>query len=144
LKIDHLLFVKVLIRDQITEVDAAIHHEQVMDNETELNAAGGTQEHLTPSPEPIADSLLISQTGGKTFEAGAVTLRSQQSPQTLAYFESQGLIFSNFCARVSAWLTALLPVYGFSFSPGCTRVKFQGTDKVSTTFGYFRVLAHNR
>jgi hypothetical protein len=143
LKLDHFSFVAALIRDQIDEFDAAIIREQATgdDELLERDAPGSTGEHIDPPPilePPVADNLSY-QRRRVTFEAGAITLRSQQPPLALSYLESlrdQGSIFSNFRARLSTWLTSMFPLYGFSFPLGCTRVEFQGTDKVSTSFGY--------
>jgi len=142
LKLEHISFTAVLIRDQIEEVDAAILRNQVMgDDEMERNAPEGTQEHtnLSVSEPPVVDNS--SHQGRKaTFEAGAITLRSrQQPPLALSYLESlsdQGHIFRNFRKRLSDWLTSMFPLYDISFPLGCTHVKFEGSDKVSTAFGY--------
>ncbi|KAF8258702.1 hypothetical protein EI94DRAFT_1910877 [Lactarius quietus] len=95
LKIDHLLFVGLLIQSQIDEVDTARRMTDTDDLEIE------------------------------TLEAGAVTLGSQQPPLTLSYLESltgQESHFINFRHRLSKWLTDMFNAYKYPFPPGCTCV----------------------
>ncbi|KAI9442404.1 hypothetical protein H4582DRAFT_2202107, partial [Lactarius indigo] len=39
--------------------------------------------------------------------------------------------FRNFCVRLAAWLTNTMPLYDFTFAPGCMRVEFQAEDKIT-------------
>lgn len=138
MKFEHNTFVTALIRDQIDEVDSAARDQATGDDEMEQDAPVRAQEHTAdPSGEELSvvDNLPY-QRRRSTFEAGAATLRSRQPPVELSHLESledQGIIFSNFRTKLSAWLTYMLPLYELSFPPGCTRVDLQGTDKVSTT-----------
>jgi hypothetical protein len=133
LKIDHFLLVGTLIQGQIDEVDAAKQHEQELDNdETEVDAPEDTlsQKDIDPFSEPPSVGI---QTG-KTLEAGAITLGSQQPSLELSYLETlqdRGPLFSNFREKLSKWLTDMFKEYHYQFPPGCDSVKLQGTDKVS-------------
>ncbi|KAH9074389.1 hypothetical protein EDB83DRAFT_2219181, partial [Lactarius deliciosus] len=103
LKFEHQSFVAALIRDQIDEVDAA--------------KAAIHKDDENPA----------------TFDAGAVILRSQQRPPlTFEDLRDQGPIFCDFRTRLSDWLTTMFPLYDdLSFPPGCTRVEFEDTDKLT-------------
>ncbi|KAI9432013.1 hypothetical protein H4582DRAFT_2194400 [Lactarius indigo] len=133
LRLDHMSFVATLIRDQINEVDAAIHQQAIGDDEMEHSAPEGTQERHTNlsllEPPPVEHSS--NQRRKTTFDAGAVTLRSQQQPLAFESLGDRGPIFRDFHTRLSNWLTTVFPLYGFSFSPGCTRVNFEGADKLT-------------
>ena len=138
MKIDHCLLVGALIQGQIDEVDAAKLHGQELDaDETELDTPEDTlsQQEVDPFSEPPSVHI---QTG-KTLEAGAITLGSQQPPLELSFLESlhdRGSLFSNFQARLSDWLTDMFKAYHYKFPPGCNHVELQGTDRVSPTFDY--------
>jgi hypothetical protein len=144
LKIDHFLLVGTLIQGQIDEVDAAKQHEQGLENDrTEVVTPEDTlsQDQIDPFSQPPSVGI---QTG-KTLEAGAITLGSQQPSLELSYLENlqdRGSLFSNFQVKLSEWLTDMFKEYHYQFPPGCNCVKLQGTDRVSATFGY-RVLAHD-
>ncbi|KAN0127630.1 hypothetical protein V8E53_014549 [Lactarius tabidus] len=133
LKIDHFLLVGTLIQGQIDEVDAAKQHEQELDNdETEVDAPEDTlsQKDIDPFSEPPSVGI---QTG-KTLEAGAITLGSQQPSLELSYLETlqdRGPLFSNFREKLSKWLTDMFKEYHYQFPPGCDSVKLQGTDKIT-------------
>ena len=131
-----------MIQSQIDEVDAA-HAEQlgqeleIITDATELDASQEalSQDNIDPFSEPPSVGIKT----GKTVEAGAITLGSQQPPLELRHLESlqdRGPIFRNFQTRLSAWLTDSFKAYNYKFPPGCDRIKLQGTDKVSTAFGY--------
>lgn len=99
------------------------------------DASGSTQEQqIGSSLEPPVHGGLSFRKRRSTADAGAVILRSQQSPVTLGSLEDSGAqnqTFRNFRARLAAWLTHALPVYGFSFAPGYANVEFQADDMVS-------------
>ncbi|KAI9433794.1 hypothetical protein BJY52DRAFT_1131964, partial [Lactarius psammicola] len=104
---EHLGFVAALIRNQIDELD--------------LDAAA-----LSPSQS--------YQRRNTTFDAGVVILRSQQHPVTLEAvgdLAAQNPTFKNFHVNLTDWLTANLPLYGFSFAPGSMRVEFQADDQIT-------------
>jgi hypothetical protein len=138
LKIDHFLFVGMLIQSQIDEVDAAKPHEQELDND---------ETEDTPSREDIDPFSVPPSVGiqtGRTLEAGPITLGSQQPSLELSYLENlqdQGSLFSNFRKKLSDWLTDMFKAYHYKFLPGHDCAKLQGTDRVSATFAY-RLLAH--
>ncbi|KAH9168438.1 hypothetical protein EDB89DRAFT_1855509 [Lactarius sanguifluus] len=115
LKFEHQSFVAALIRDQIDEVDAIYKDDEVGHN----------------SPEVVEHSS--KQKKKATFDAGAVILRSQQQPPlTFEDLRDQDPIFCDFCTRLSDWLTTMFPLYDdLSFPPGCTRVEFEDTDKLT-------------
>ncbi|KAH9021110.1 hypothetical protein EDB83DRAFT_2508328 [Lactarius deliciosus] len=137
LKFEHQSFVAALIRDQIDEVDAAkaaIHKDdEVGHNSPE---GPGTQEHCTINlslREPPVVEHSSKRKNPATFDAGAVILRSQQRPPlTFEDLRDQGPIFCDFRTRLSDWLTTMFPLYDdLSFPPGCTRVEFEDTDKLT-------------
>ncbi|KAH9024194.1 hypothetical protein EDB85DRAFT_2075196 [Lactarius pseudohatsudake] len=135
LKFEHQSFIAALIRDQINEVDAAIYKDD--DSEVGHNApeGPGTQEHCTVNlslREPPVAERLSNQRTKATFEAGAVTLRSQQQPPlSFEDLRDRGPIFCDFRTRLSDWVTAMFPLYDLSLPPGCTRVEFEDTDKLT-------------
>jgi hypothetical protein len=132
----------VLIQGQIDEVDAANQHEQELDaDETEIDAP---EDSLSQNIDPFSEPPSVGIQTGKTLEAGAITLGSQQPPLELSSLESlqdRGSLFSNFQTRLSDWLTDMFKAYHYKFPPGHDHVELQGTDRVSATFGC-RVLAH--
>jgi hypothetical protein len=97
-------------------------------------ASGSTQEHhIGSSLQPSLHGDLSCRKRRSTFDAGATILQSQQPPVTLGSLEglgAQNRSFRNFRARLAAWLTLMMPVYGFSFAPDHTRVELQANDKV--------------
>ncbi len=100
------------------------------------DALESTQGQLSSSLEPPVHDDPSCQGRRTTFDAGAVVLRSRQPPVTFEALELGGLearnpTFRGFRAKLAAWLTEVLPLYGFSFAPGCMRVEFQADDKVS-------------
>ncbi|KAH9007701.1 hypothetical protein EDB83DRAFT_2236259, partial [Lactarius deliciosus] len=103
LKFEHQSFVAALIRDQIDEVDAA--------------KAAIHKDDENPA----------------MFDVGAIILQSQQQPPlTFEDLRDQGPIFCDFRTRLSDWLTTMFPLYDdLSFPPGCTRVEFEDTDKLT-------------
>ncbi|KAI9455173.1 hypothetical protein BJY52DRAFT_1205065 [Lactarius psammicola] len=107
---EHLGFVAALIRNQIDELD--------------LDAAA----------QPPAHDSSSYQRRNTTFDAGVVILRSQQRPVTLEAvgdLAAQNPTFKNFRVNLADWLTANLPLYGFSFAPGSMRVEFQADDQIT-------------
>lgn len=144
MKIDHFLLVGALIQGQIDEVDAAKQQKQGLDtDETELRAQA-TENTLSQNDiDPFLEPPSVHIQAGRTLEAGAITLGSQQPLElsSLVTLQDRGSLFSNFQARLSDWLTDMFKAYQYKFPPGCNRVELQGTDKVSTTFGC-RVLAY--
>ncbi|KAI9442019.1 hypothetical protein BJY52DRAFT_1229255 [Lactarius psammicola] len=130
---EHLGFIAALIRNQINELDldAAAHE------------LGSTQaQHIGSSLEPLAHNSSSYQKRNMTFDAGVVILRSQQCPVTLEAvgdLEAQNPTFKNFHMNLMDWLTANLPLYGFSFASGSMRVEFQADDQlqsVNTQFAW--------
>ncbi|KAH9170356.1 hypothetical protein EDB89DRAFT_1853558, partial [Lactarius sanguifluus] len=108
LKFEHQSFVAALIRDQIDEVNAIYKDDEVGHNSPE---GPGTQEHCTINP----------------------SLREPpQPPLTFEDLRDQDPIFCDFRTRLSDWLTTMFPLYDdLSFPPGCTRVEFEDTDKLT-------------
>jgi hypothetical protein len=126
------MFVAALIRGQIDEVDA---RGQMTEDTDTLES---TEELISSSLEPPVDDGVPCQGRKTTFDAGAIVLRSHQPPVTLGSLEHLGaenLVFRNFRARLAAWLTHMLPLYGINFVPGCTRVQFQVDHQVGFTIG---------
>jgi hypothetical protein len=138
LKIDHFLLVGMLIQGQIDEVDAAKQHEQELDNdEAEINALEDTQALSQENIDPFSEPPSVNIQTGRTLEAGAITLGSQQPSLELSYLGSlqdRGCLFSNFQARLSSWLTEMFKAYHYKFPSGCNHVELQGTDRVSTIY----------
>ncbi|KAI9435631.1 hypothetical protein BJY52DRAFT_1197489 [Lactarius psammicola] len=61
----------------------------------------------------------------------------EQRPVTLEAvgdLAAQNPTFKNFHVNLTDWLTANLPLYGFSFAPGSMRVEFQADDQVDESF----------
>ncbi|KAH9017439.1 hypothetical protein EDB84DRAFT_1628850 [Lactarius hengduanensis] len=144
LKYEHFAFISALIRDQIDELDAATRLDvQMMMGDDDMagdrEALGSTQEQDIDSslgPTVTVHDGSSRQRRSKTFDAGAVVLRSEQPPVAFKSLEGSNQAenpntFRNFRARLAAWLTASLPQYEFSLAPGCTRVEFQDDDKIT-------------
>ncbi len=127
MKTEHFSFVAALIRQQIDEVNKAAAED------SELVSAGDEMGHTVPESTQVveAGNNLADRGTRSMFEAGAITLQSQQVPVMFDDLEGVGLTFRNFCAKLAAWLTAMLPSYNFCFPSRCDRVEFQGGDKVS-------------
>ncbi|KAI9455219.1 hypothetical protein BJY52DRAFT_1122078, partial [Lactarius psammicola] len=110
---EHLGFIAALIQNQIDKLDLdAAAREQNPQHTTAHHIKGETQ-CLMP---------------------GVVILQLQQRPVTLEAvgdLEAQNLTFKNFCVNLADWLTANLPLYGFSFAPGSMRVEFQADDQIT-------------
>ena len=125
------------MRAQIDEVDEAIR-EQTADNirndDTSESTGTRPEELISSSLGPPMNSGPSSQGRTTTFDAGAVILRSHQPPVTLGSLEYLGAEkphFRNFRAKLTTWLTNMLPLYGFNFMPGFSRVQLQADDQVS-------------
>ncbi|KAI9430290.1 hypothetical protein H4582DRAFT_1824479 [Lactarius indigo] len=135
LKHEHTLLIAVLIWEQINELDAAICEAATNDDDIGCDALGSTQEQdIGSSVEPPVQDGPSCQKRRSTFDAGAVILRSRQSPVTFGALEALGVqnkTFRNFHVRLAAWLTNTMPLYDFTFAPGCMRVEFQAEDKIT-------------
>ncbi|KAI9431873.1 hypothetical protein H4582DRAFT_2113324 [Lactarius indigo] len=119
LKYEHISLVAALIRKQIDELDAAKREPATNEDDIGCDALGSTQEQdIGSSVEPPVQDGPSRRGRRSTFDAGAVILRSRQT-------------FRNFRARLATWLTNTMPLYNFSFAPGCMRVEFQAEDKIT-------------
>ncbi|KAI9452698.1 hypothetical protein BJY52DRAFT_1190101 [Lactarius psammicola] len=105
------------------------------DMEPDPDELGSTQaQHIGSSLEPSAHESSSYQRRNMMFDAGVIILQSQQRPVTLEAvgdLEAQNPTFKNFHVNLADWLTANLPLYGFSFAPGSMCVEFQADDQVS-------------
>ncbi|KAI9443747.1 hypothetical protein BJY52DRAFT_1206738 [Lactarius psammicola] len=119
---EHLGFVAALIRNQIDELDLDAAAREQATNDTDLE----------PDPDELGSTQAQHIGETRTFDAGVVILRSQQRPVTLEAvgdLTAQNPTFKNFRVNLADWLTANLPLYGFSFAPGSMRVEFQADDQ---------------
>ncbi|KAI9432908.1 hypothetical protein H4582DRAFT_1820331 [Lactarius indigo] len=109
LKYEHISLVVALIRKQIDKLNAAKREPVTNKDDIGCDTLGSTQEqHIGSSVEP-------------------------PSPVIFGALEAQGVqdrTFRNFHARLVTWLTNTMPLYNFSFAPGCMRVEFQAEDKI--------------